>query len=96
MTLGQMCQVAEVSRAGWYRHGRATLKSDRDVDLRDDIQKIALEMPSYGRRRITAELRRRGWKVNHKRVARIMREDNLLCLRRRGSGISCGRDGSRW
>ena len=40
-------------------------------------------MPAYGRRRITAELKRRGWKVNHKRVGRIMREDNLLCLRRR-------------
>jgi hypothetical protein len=83
MTLAQMCQVAAVSRAGWYRRGHAAPQSDRDIDLRDDIQKIALEMPSYGRRRITEELRRRGWKVNHKRVARIMREDNLLCLRRR-------------
>jgi transposase InsO family protein len=53
------------------------------MDLRDAIQKIALEMPAYGRRRITAELKRRGWKVNHKRVHRIMREDNLLCLRQR-------------
>ena len=49
----------------------------------DVIQRIALEMPSYGRLRITAELKRRGWIVNHKRVQRIMREDNLLCLRRR-------------
>jgi transposase InsO family protein len=53
------------------------------MDLRDAIQRIALEMPSYGRPRITAELRRRGWVVNPKRVHRIMREDNLLCLRRR-------------
>ena len=83
MTVVQMCQAADVSRAGWYRRGHAEPKFDRDIDLRDDIQKIALEMPSYGRRRITEELRRRGWKVNHKRVARIMREDNLLCLRRR-------------
>jgi transposase InsO family protein len=49
----------------------------------DAIQRIALEMPSYGRPRITAELRRRGWTVNPKRVQRMMREDNLLCLRRR-------------
>src|SRR4051812_29305119 len=83
MTIVQMCQTADVSRASWYRHDGASPKADRDVDLRDEIQKIALEMPAYGRRRITAELRRRGWKVNHKRVARIMREDNLLCLRRR-------------
>ena len=53
------------------------------MDLRNAIQRIALEMPSYGRPRITAELRRRGWIVNPKRVHRIMREDNLLCLRRR-------------
>ena len=53
------------------------------MDLRDAIQKVAVEWPSYGRPRITAELRRRGWKVNPKRVYRLMREDNLLCLRRR-------------
>ena len=51
--------------------------------MRDAIQKIALEMPAYGYRRVTAELRRRGPIVNRKRVLRIMREDNLLCLRRR-------------
>src|SRR5262249_59748887 len=83
MTIVQMCEVADVSRAGWYRRSSEPTKSERDIDLHDAIQKIALEMPSYGRRRITAELRRRGFKVNHKRVARIMREDNLLCLRRR-------------
>jgi transposase InsO family protein len=53
------------------------------MDLRDAIQKVAVEWPSYGRPRITAELRRRGWKVNPKRVYRLMREDNLLCLRKR-------------
>lgn len=53
------------------------------MELRDAIQKIALEMPAYGYRRVTAELRRQGRTVNHKRVLRIMREDNLLCLRRR-------------
>ena len=53
------------------------------MDLRDAIQRIALEWPSYGRPRITAELRRRGWTVNPKRVYRLMREDNLLCVRRR-------------
>src|SRR3954469_11017493 len=53
------------------------------MDLRDAIQRIALEMPNYGRPRVTAELLRRGWVVNAKRVHRILREDNLLCLRRR-------------
>jgi putative transposase len=49
----------------------------------DEIQRIALEFSCYGSRRITAELRRRGWQVNRKKVQRLMREDNLLCLRRR-------------
>jgi transposase InsO family protein len=53
------------------------------VELRDAIQRIALEFPSYGRPRITAELKRQGWRVNPKRVYRILRQDNLLCLRKR-------------
>lgn len=53
------------------------------MELRDAIQKIAIDKPAYGYRRITAELCRRKWVVNRKRVLRIMREDNLLCLRRR-------------
>jgi transposase InsO family protein len=53
------------------------------MELRDAIQKLAVEMPAYGYRRITAALRRADWVVNHKRVLRLMRADNLLCLRRR-------------
>ena len=53
------------------------------MDLRDAIQRIALEWPSYGRPRITAELRRQGWMVNPNRVYRLLREDNLLCIRKR-------------
>jgi putative transposase len=53
------------------------------MELRDAMQKLAVEMPAYGYRRITAALRRGGWVVNHKRVLRLMRADNLLCLRQR-------------
>jgi len=81
--LQRMCKLSQVSRAGYYRWRQETVPADDDMDLRDEIQKIALEFPYYGWRRVTAELRRRGWVVNHKRVRRIMREDNLLCLRRR-------------
>jgi putative transposase len=83
MTTLRMCELGQVSRAGLYRFAPETEHADPDLDLRDEIQRIALEFPSYGRPRITAELKRRGWKVNHKRVGRIMREDNLLCLRKR-------------
>jgi transposase InsO family protein len=81
--LQRLCALAEVSRAGFYRWRHPPPTEDADIDLRDEIQRIALEWPCYGWRRVTAELRRRGWTVNHKRVRRIMREDNLLCLRRR-------------
>jgi transposase InsO family protein len=53
------------------------------MDLRSQIQGIALRWPAYGYRRVHAELRRQGWSVNHKRILRLMRADNLLCLRRR-------------
>jgi putative transposase len=83
ITLQRLCQLATVSRAGFYRWRGAPPAVDADMDLRDEIQRIALEFNCYGRRRVKAELRRRGWKVNHKRVQRILREDNLLCLRRK-------------
>jgi transposase InsO family protein len=79
----RLCALAQASRAGFYRWRHAPPTEEADIDLRDAIQKIALEWPCYGWRRMRAELRRRGWTVNHKRVRRIMREDNLLCLRRR-------------
>ena len=54
-----------------------------EMEIRDEMQKIAVESPAYGYRRITAELQKRGFDINHKRVLRMMREDNLLCVRRR-------------
>ena len=73
-----------VSRASFYRFGEeGSKKVDRDMDLRDAIQRIALQWPSYGRPRITAELKRQGWRVGPNRVRRLMREDNLLCVRKR-------------
>jgi len=78
-----MCALADVSRAGFYRFPPGPPGPDANLELRDAIQRVALEFPSYGWPRMTAELKRRGWAVNHKRVYRLMREDNLLCLRKR-------------
>ena len=79
-----MVELGRVSRASFYRFNeKPETGSDPDMDLRDAIQCIALEWPSYGRPRITAELRRRGWTVNAKRVYRLLRKDNLLCVRKR-------------
>ena len=72
--LERLCRLAHVSRAGYYRWQDTPPTVDPDLDLRDEIQRIALESPSYGWPRITAELHRRGWETNHKRAYRIMRE----------------------
>jgi putative transposase len=78
-----MCGLAGVSRAGYYRHWQASRPRQEETALRDRVQRLALANRHYGYRRVTAELKREGWAVNHKRVLRIAREDNLLCLRRR-------------
>ncbi len=82
LTVQRMCSLAGVSRAGFYRPGAARTGGD-EIGLHDAVQQVALEWPSYGSRRITRALRKRGWDVNRKRVQRWMREDNLLCLRKR-------------
>lgn len=82
MSARRMCAAAQVSRASYYRFVGSGAK-DANMELRNAIQKIALSRPSYGYRRVQAELRRGGQQVNHKRVRRLMREDNLLCVRRR-------------
>jgi len=84
LTIERMVELGRVSRSGFYRFDdRGEPRPDCHMDLRDAIQRIALEWPSYGRPRITAELRRQGWTVNPKLVYRLMREDNLLCVRKR-------------
>jgi len=78
------CQAADLSRATFYRlRSKEPAANEEETQLRGLIQEIALKWPAYGYRRITAELRRRGHRVNHKRVLRLMREDNLLCLRKK-------------
>jgi transposase InsO family protein len=78
-----MCALAQVSRAGYYRHWQACAPRQEETGLRDQVQRLSLANRHYGYRRIAALLRREGWLVNHKRVLRLMREDNLLCLRKR-------------
>ena len=78
-----MCEAAGFSRAGYYRFLDPIAPTAADMDLCDEMQKIALEWPSYGSRRIARELKARGWEVNRKRVQRLMREDNLLCVVKR-------------
>lgn len=79
-----MCELVGVSRAGYYRDLMEHAPEEEEMRVRAAIQEIAVShRRHYGRRRITEELRRRGMVVNHKRVGRLMREDNLLAVRRR-------------
>lgn len=79
LSIERMCRLAGVSRAGFYRGLQERTPVEEDMEVRSAMQQIAVEhRRRYGYRRIAAELRRRGMRVNHKRVARMMREDNLL------------------
>jgi putative transposase len=82
--LKYLCELMGVSRSWYYERPTPEHRAQRDIQLRDAIERILLEFPGYGYRRVTAALRREGWAVNHKRVLRIMREESLLCqLKRR-------------
>ena len=83
LTVERMCALAGVNRAGHYRHWKRSEPRQEETAVRDAIQRIALSNRRYGYRRIAAQLRRDGLVANHKRVLRLMRRDNLLCLRKR-------------
>ncbi len=72
-----------MSRASFYRHWHEAEPAREETAVRDAVQRLALKHRHYGYRRIGAMLRRDGWCVNAKRVLKITREDNLLCLRKR-------------
>jgi transposase InsO family protein len=82
-TIARLCALAGVGRAGYYRNWAASAPRQEETAVRDMVQRVALAEKNYGYRRVTFELGRAGVVVNHKRVQRLMREDNLLCLRRR-------------
>ena len=83
LSIEDACRAAQVSRAGYYRYFDQHAPRQAETELRDKIQRIALENRYYGYRRVTADLRLQGVIVNHKRGLRVMREDNLLSLRKR-------------
>lgn len=75
----RLCELLGVSRSWYYERDGQADPDPEDIALRDEIERIILEFAGYGYRRVTRELARRGWCVNHKRVLRIMREESLLC-----------------
>ncbi len=82
-SVARACELARISRAGFYRQWEEKAPRQVETTLRDAMQRIALVNRCYGYRRVTAAMQLQGWQVNHKRIARMLREDNLLSLRRR-------------
>lgn len=83
LPVARMCELVHLPRRSYYHLLVSEQPEDPHIELRDEIQCVAVEWPAYGYRRITHELRRQGRRANHKLVLRLMREDNLLCLRKR-------------
>jgi transposase InsO family protein len=83
----ELSAAVSVSRSSYYRHRRTKLRPRAvpatEKRRRATIETIALEMPNYGHRPMTAELQRRRLPTGRDRVLRYMREANLLCRRRR-------------
>jgi transposase InsO family protein len=83
-SIRQLCQLLRVNRRWFYARQSRLSRSEREQPFRERLEQLTLDFPGYGYRRVTAALKREGWKINHKRVLRIMREEGLLCRPRRG------------
>jgi transposase InsO family protein len=79
LSVRRLCAAVGVGRTWWYTRPSADEIAERDTALRDAIERMVLEFPGYGYRRVTKALQRAGWDVNHKRVLRVMRDEALLC-----------------
>jgi putative transposase len=91
-----LCDWAKVSRAGFYRRWHASAPRQEETAMRDRLQQLALSHRHYGYRRLGVLLRREGWAANHKRVLRLLRQDNLLCLRRKAYAPSTTNSAHGW
>ena len=78
LSIQRLCELFGVSRS-WYYEAKLERGEETATALRDQIEQLILEFPGYGYRRVTRAMQRAGWRVNHKRVLRIMREEALLC-----------------
>jgi putative transposase len=79
LSVQRLCDLFGVSRSWYYEQLRETGPDEEEIALRDEIERIILEFPGYGYRRVTRALHRAGQSITHKRVLRIMREESLLC-----------------
>jgi putative transposase len=64
-----VCRVLGVARSRLYRRSSVVPNEELDITMRE----ICAQFPCYGYRRVTAELRRQGWSIHRKRVARLLK-----------------------
>lgn len=84
LSVRQLCRLVGVDRSWYQARSGVSARQQADLAVRDAIERIVLAFPGYGYRRVTKQLQREGWQINHKRVLRVMREESLLCqLQRR-------------
>jgi putative transposase len=83
LSVRRLCGLLAVGRSWYYARPTTPTQAERDVALRDAVERVVLAFPGYGYRRVTKALAREGWAVNHKRVLRVMRQESLLCQIRR-------------
>ncbi len=79
------CSALGISRSGynkWIRQNHIPASDPEEMRLKNEIQSIAIDFPRYGYRRITIELHRCRFQVNHKVVYELMKKDNLLCIKK--------------
>lgn len=84
LSVRRLCALLDVGRSWYYDRSERPNQAERDTALRAAVERVVLEFPGYGYRRVTKALQRDGWTINHKRVLRVMRQESLLCqLKRR-------------
>jgi putative transposase len=82
VSVGTLCALLNINRQWYYQHRRSCVKEDRDRSLCLALQELRKDFAGYGYRRMTKALQRQGWKINHKRVERVMQQAGLICRRR--------------
>ena len=87
VSVNRAAELLEVSRSGFYKWFQRSIRPDSgpnlEIQIREEIQNIVIEFPGYGYRRVTIELQNRDYSVKEKIVRKFMKEDNLLCVKRR-------------
>ncbi|NJD78935.1 MAG: IS3 family transposase, partial [Candidatus Methanoperedens sp.] len=85
ISINRATELLDVSRSGYYKwmHKQNNGDHNSDISIREEMQNIVIEFPGYGYRRVKVELRNRGYVVNEKKVRCFMKEDNLICVKKR-------------